>query len=213
MKLFVLKLNENEEAFLAFLPKERQREIARFRRAEDRLRSAAAEWLARRELSLRLNLPPEQIELTRERGKPAFPGQPFNLSHSGRCAVCLFGEFPVGVDVERVVPRSRALLRCLSEAERRAVSESDDPLSAFYRFWTAKESVCKLRGEGISRIRRIEIFPDDEKYSHAEEDGAPLPDRIVSLKWDMGCEKYVISYSFSPRERAEAEVCFLRSPE
>lgn len=80
----------------------------------------------------------------------------FNVSHSGRLAlvaVALGRE--VGVDVERVRPRSRLdaiARRCFSAAERRALAEGaeGDRLELFYRLWTAREAFVKATGRGLA---------------------------------------------------------------
>jgi 4'-phosphopantetheinyl transferase len=98
-----------------------------------------------------------------EHGKPRFPPPfdtlGFNWSHSGDTAVLAVGRgpagFEVGVDVETVRPRARALelskrffapdetamLEALPEAER---------LGGFLTLWTAKEAVLKAHGGGLS---------------------------------------------------------------
>lgn len=92
-----------------------------------------------------------------EHGRPqlaAHPVQQFSLSHSGDWAVCALADAPVGIDVERVrsvradalarryfTPQEAALLAAMPEAEREI---------AFFRLWTAKESVLKAQGTGLS---------------------------------------------------------------
>lgn len=90
-------------------------------------------------------------------GKPRFLRHPmwhFSLSHSGEWAVCALGESPLGIDIERrrevraaalaaryFTPWEAALVKRLSGVERQA---------AFFRLWTAKESVLKAEGTGLS---------------------------------------------------------------
>lgn len=98
-----------------------------------------------------------------EHGKPYFAAPfdtlGFSWSHSGNVAVLAVGKgpsgFQVGVDIETVRPRARAL-----ELSRRffAASEtawletlpSSDLLSGFLSLWTAKEAVLKAHGGGLS---------------------------------------------------------------
>ncbi len=84
----------------------------------------------------------------------AHPAWQFSLSHSGDWAVCALADAPVGIDVERVRPvridalarryfteQEAALLITLPDTERQI---------AFFRLWTAKESVLKAQGIGLS---------------------------------------------------------------
>ena len=78
----------------------------------------------------------------------------FSLSHSGEWGVCALAESPVGIDVERqravqaerlaeryFSPQEATWLKTLTESERQ---------QAFFRLWTAKESVLKAQGVGLS---------------------------------------------------------------
>ncbi len=92
-----------------------------------------------------------------EHGKPRLSrhlARHFSLSHSGEWAVCALGESPLGIDIERArevraaalaaryfTPQEAALVERLSGEERQR---------AFFRLWTAKESVLKAQGTGLS---------------------------------------------------------------
>ena len=86
-------------------------------------------------------------------GKPYFPARPdihFNVSHSGKFALCCVDETPVGADIERIVPRRDTLPRYVfSPAEFAYYKEQGGDWATFYRLWTCKESVVKQRGDGI----------------------------------------------------------------
>lgn len=92
-------------------------------------------------------------------GKPRFPAHPglhFNLSHSGRYALCALSDAPVGVDIEAVRPRSPRLPeRALSGAERRWHEARGGGWADFYTLWTRKESWCKYAGESAARPRSV----------------------------------------------------------
>ena len=90
-------------------------------------------------------------------GKPVFPSHPsvhFSLSHSGEWCLCGLDDSPIGVDVQQrrhldVVslaqhyfsPEESAMIITLPESQR---------ADTFFRLWTAKESVLKLEGTGLS---------------------------------------------------------------
>jgi 4'-phosphopantetheinyl transferase len=98
-----------------------------------------------------------------EHGKPYF-GAPhdtlgFNWSHSGNVALLAVGRgpagFAVGIDVETVRPRARALelsRRFFAAAETDVLTglPEDERLPAFLTLWTAKEAVLKAHGGGLS---------------------------------------------------------------
>lgn len=85
-------------------------------------------------------------------GKPVFSGDaPFhwNISHAGGLAVCAAAAFPLGVDVEEITPVDDDLLARLHPAERLWCRARSD---GFFTLWTAKESLVKSRGEGLSAL-------------------------------------------------------------
>lgn len=85
-------------------------------------------------------------------GKPFLPEGPcFNLSHSGEYVLLGLSAHELGVDVERIAAlRGRVAERCFCEEELRFLYAQEDPQEAFYRLWTAKESVMKATGLGFS---------------------------------------------------------------
>lgn len=160
MKLIITDLNglterETERAIACF-PAMRRAEINRNKFAKDRARSAVAEAAVRLEIMRTLHVPDTEIRIARtETGKPyldGYSGFCFNLSHSGDYAVCAADSLPVGADVEQIRPIDYASIaeRWFSREEREEIARSDAPLAAFYRVWTAKESVSKWLGTGIS---------------------------------------------------------------
>lgn len=86
-------------------------------------------------------------------GKPFLPDHPdvhFNLSHSPKAAACAVADRPVGIDVEEIAPVDEEVARrVLSEDEWNAVSGSSEPDVVFARYWTRKEALVKLTGDGI----------------------------------------------------------------
>lgn len=87
-------------------------------------------------------------------GKPylsLYPDIHFNLSHSGRAAICAIGEGPVGCDIESVGESLDMDLcrRCFNEQEIDSILRSEYPCLAFTQLWTRKEAFLKLSGEGL----------------------------------------------------------------
>lgn len=89
-------------------------------------------------------------------GKPYLPGGIFfNISHSGKLAVCTLSQSEVGCDVEEILGiRNGALTGAFSDAEIKYIG--DDP-ERFYALWTAKESYIKFSGATIASIKDISL--------------------------------------------------------
>lgn len=89
-----------------------------------------------------------------EHGKPSILGHPeihFNLSHCREAAVCIINDRPVGVDVESVRPLKDSLAEyTMNDAELNEIRQAANPSLQFTRFWTMKEALLKLTGEGIN---------------------------------------------------------------
>ena len=101
-----------------------------------------------------------------EHGKPYLTHHPdihFNLSHSGRLAVCAVSDAPVGVDVERERKYSASVARrFFTPEEYDFVEKSDDRGNAFLQIWTRKESYLKMRGCGLSLSpETFSVLPGD----------------------------------------------------
>lgn len=113
-------------------------------------------------LSGYLNIPPEHIRFARQAyGKPYLVdvnGQPaalqFNLSHSADWMLLATGRMPLGIDIEAWDQRhdlASLVEEILAPEEKhywQALS-AHEQVSAFYRFWTRKESLVKAVGSGI----------------------------------------------------------------
>ena len=99
-------------------------------------------------------------------GKPYITTHPnvhFNISHTdGYCAVAV-SDVPIGVDIQRIEPelsdgKKAIIKRFFSEPEREFYGLSEETPSLFYRLWTAKESMVKCTGKGLSQgIRRFAV--------------------------------------------------------
>lgn len=88
-------------------------------------------------------------------GKPAFWGSSashFNISHSGKYAVCALSEVPCGIDIQekKELKNRRIFEKILSTKEQSEALLSTDKTTVFYKYWTRKESFLKLTGQGIT---------------------------------------------------------------
>ncbi|HEX6083997.1 MAG TPA: 4'-phosphopantetheinyl transferase superfamily protein [Thermoanaerobaculia bacterium] len=148
---------------------ERER-AARFRFHDDRARSTVARAALRQLLGGYLGRDPRALRFTSgAQGKPALTGKElqFNVSHSGeRVAIAIGPAGPVGIDIEHERDLHDAVMlahRFFSPNEAAAVER--DP-SLFLPIWTAKESVIKAIGGGLSiDLASFEAFASPERFA------------------------------------------------
>lgn len=148
-------------------PEERSR-AERFRNPLHGCRFTTGRGVLRSLLGRYLNYPGEAIQLGYgDRGKPwvEFPPSSlqFNLAHSHHLALYGFTlHHAIGVDLEqiRAIANLPALTsRFFSSQEHRtlmALPPENQSLS-FFRYWTVKESYLKATGEGIARLKQINV--------------------------------------------------------
>ena len=157
---------EEYKSCLSIMPEERRRSVERYRFEADRKRTTAGELLARRMLSQRCGVRPEEITICRtERGKPYAKGMAvhFNVSHSGDLVLCAVSDSSIGADIERIRPVSdRLMQRVCNDAEYAYVTE--DSISAeeknrrFILLWTGKEAYSKYLGTGIVSVADADVL-------------------------------------------------------
>ena len=109
---------------------------------------------------------PPEFDYTAE-GKPFILGRPdihFSFSHSGNVALCALSDQPVGADVE--VPRKitpSLVSYTMNDREQEQINASADPALRFLYFWTRKEALLKLTGEGIRNDMK-QVLSESGKY-------------------------------------------------
>jgi 4'-phosphopantetheinyl transferase len=84
--------------------------------------------------------------------KPFLPGGPqFNISHAGNRVVCIMGtNSRIGIDIEVLKPFAfDGFEQQFTPAEWAAIQTATSPMTAFFNFWTAKESLIKADGRGL----------------------------------------------------------------
>ena len=145
--------------------------VEKTRQRKDRMRTVAADALARRMLGEAMGVSPEAIRFVyAENGKPSVAGggYEFSISHSDDIVVVAIHAGPVGIDVEHireVSPRLAKKYFCEDENfyvfghEPRDVDfehmASTDIRMRFFEIWTAKEAYLKRIGEGLSHLRSV----------------------------------------------------------
>lgn len=170
------------------LSAEEVEQASRHRFDVDRSRRVCARGALRLLLGHYLNKHPATIRLGVTRhGKPVlvWPEQPleFNLAHGAGWALAAFAySTPLGVDLERIDPRSvdEPLLEAvLTERERAGLDSGpkSDRARRFFELWTMKEAWAKADGSGLSRgpIAFPAGQPDDGQRPWIIEHVTPLP--------------------------------------
>lgn len=94
-----------------------------------------------------------------EKGKPYFTEGDlyFNISHSGRIALCALSDRPIGVDIEPLrksfTEKEEGIARrFFTEEEQRLLAASFDKGEIFTKIWVRKEALVKKSGEGASAL-------------------------------------------------------------
>ena len=106
--------------------------------------------------------------LKNENGKPYVEngGVHFSLSHTAGLAVCVVADTPVGVDCEKITPKSDTDMqkfanRFFVENEIKMLNESKNATIDFYKIWTGKEAVIKKRGSNMSDLKKIDVTQEN----------------------------------------------------
>lgn len=100
------------------------------------------------------------------RGKPYFPGNPwqFSITHTRRHAFCALHRGNVGIDAEELDRNVNLCLadKILSPMERAQYDAAEDPRLALLTFWVLKEAAAKFTGEGLRGFPNQTAFQLDD---------------------------------------------------
>ena len=103
-------------------------------------------------------------------GKPYFADVSlgcFNISHSGMVSVAAYGEYKLGVDVERIDRErdtARIVGRFFTEKEQQRFYKSGADAESFFEIWTEKESYVKCLGGTFASLCSVDLTSDDGDY-------------------------------------------------
>lgn len=145
--------NFDFEAALPLLSEQRREQALKFKHEQGRKTCAAAYLLLCEGLRKEYGITEKPVFEYGEHGKPFILGHPeihFNMSHCREAAICAISETPVGIDVESIREYRESLVHyTMNDDEIAAITQSPNPALTFIRYWTMKEAVLKLSGEGI----------------------------------------------------------------
>lgn len=142
--------------FVRYLPVHERSRYDRMSHEENRTGYAMSQGGLRRIASLYLERDWNEVEvLRRSRGKPYISEAPeFNLSHTVGQVYAAFASHEVGLDIESVDRKVRAVELAgryfsASEAAHVAAQPEEARNALFLRYWVCKEATVKLSGDGI----------------------------------------------------------------
>lgn len=192
---------------MTLLSEERKEKIGRFKTAAPARLSLAAGilfYLALEQngLSHRLN----DIRYGKF-GKPYLKEADFHfsLSHSGKYAVCVWSDEPVGADLQKVKEKLPAHTgKILSEAEKAYLEGMNETerRETFFRFWAMKEAVSKWDGRGLRLpLQELSFVKDGHIVDRIAFEGKTL----FLQKVDVLMPEYAL-YLCSEREEAVGEI-------
>lgn len=154
----MIYINDNLQALdldaaLSEISEQRREKALHFKHEQGRRECVAAYLLLKRALLEEYGIKENPILAEHNGGKPYIVGREdihFNISHCREAVVCIVSNAEVGIDVERIRPYNDNLARyVLNDEEYASVIGSDNPALEFTKFWTMKEALLKLTGEGI----------------------------------------------------------------
>jgi 4'-phosphopantetheinyl transferase len=153
-----------------FLSPDEQLKANRFYFERHRKRYIVVHGILRMILGRYLGLEPSQLVFSHGlHGKPALvpvgagTRLQFNLSHSHELA--LYGvsrNFLIGIDLERInnrIDREALAKRFFSPCEYAAIRSlpGDQKEQAFFKIWTIKEAYLKATGQGLGKLKEVEV--------------------------------------------------------
>lgn len=140
---------------LTYVSKEKGKKLSKYYLIEDAYRSLLGELLIRSEICRMLSISNTNIRFKyNKNGKPDLVDERlyFNVSHSKEWIVAIFGEEPVGIDVEYIERINiEEVFNFFSVDEILSIKSKSklERLNYFYDIWTLKESYVKCLGKGL----------------------------------------------------------------
>lgn len=152
----LLKPFEEYEKYMPLVSSERRERISRIKSGRDKTVSLITELLIRHEISRQINIPFSEIIFGYgEHGKPYILNDTdyfFSVSHSDNRIAFAGGNFPIGIDVERISRGSiKIAKRFFTDNEYNFIKAGREQSEAFCEIWTAKEAYVKMLGVGLSK--------------------------------------------------------------
>ena len=165
------------QAALPQLSEQRREQCLRFKHELGRQTCAAAYLLLCEALRKEYGITEKPVFEYGEHGKPSIVGHPeicFNISHCREAVLCALSDKLIGVDIESIREYKDTLVHyTMNDSEIEEILHSPNPAETFIRFWTMKEAVLKLSGEGIRNDMKtvLDNISPDAIQTHVSPDG------------------------------------------
>ncbi|MFF2291035.1 4'-phosphopantetheinyl transferase family protein [Peribacillus butanolivorans] len=169
--------------FYSFIPEQKINRLERFRIKQDKYNSLLGEVLIRTYISRIYRIPPQDIEIYLSKNNKPYINNiqnlHFNISHSNHWVICCISHFPIGIDIEEIIPIDFNIARdFFSENEYldlMSFKDSEKKLDYFYALWTLKEAYTKYLGTGITiPLDSFSFSIDDKEIRLNTQDSGPL---------------------------------------
>ena len=103
-------------------------------------------------------------------GKPYLENSPFyfSISHCNNIVVCIISKRNVGIDIEDIKQVNKFVVKkSLTELELLKLLSLNNKEEYFFRIWTLKEALLKVKGFGLSYgMKNIEFYINDKILSN-----------------------------------------------
>lgn len=177
IEVFIANINDvsiqTYKNFLLKLPEKEQQKVLKYHQIEDRQRTLLGKMLLYDYLEKYTSSNLLDIKHTKYH-KPYIDNSNinFNISHSGKYAVCAFSAFnPIGVDIEEISPTINIddFKDFFLKSDFAMINNSSNPLKKFYTIWTKKEAILKAEGKGLfDDIKKVQILGDKISFENRD---------------------------------------------
>lgn len=186
--------------YLQKVPKSIQNDILRYRKQEDQWAKLLGKLLVLEGMN---QLGYEGVDLNTLQytihKRPYLLQKPdFNISHSGTYVMCAFSDKnSIGIDIEEAKEIDiNDFKNMFSTEEWFTIQNAENSLQEFYSFWTAKESLLKADGRGITVVLdKVKIETPYGKFENKEWFLKKIDfnsSYVVHIASDMQMEKIIV---------------------
>lgn len=190
------------ERLLPTISEQRREKVLAYKFASGRKQSLLAYVTLKSLLKEHYGIDENPIFHELESGKPIIIGHEdihFNISHCKTAVACVVCDKPVGIDIESVDREANESLYSytLCPAEEQKVRTAEHPEVEFLRYWTMKEALVKMTGDGISGKDQLQSLMKDGKWNEEDDKVSPLYTTDKYLIYNKIQDETVISICIS----------------
>lgn len=156
----IINSGYNTIELLDMLSTEEKSKYYRYRLDQDKKMFLCSRIVLRNEFKSKFGIPFNQKISFNKYKKPLltdFPDIHFNISHSSNYVMLGFSDYPIGIDIERILYFSKSELTNFakivfhkSELDLISLHNEYDAQRIFFKIWTIKESFIKSIGKGFN---------------------------------------------------------------